>query len=82
MKLLEKFSSDQVKTFYETFEANMSNYETVNKQTVDQLYSLLDFDQFKKKMLMYKRGMDDKSLTKPSAEDESGVLPLKPLLDG
>lgn len=32
-------------------------------------------------MLMYKRGMDDKSLTKPKPEEDTGVLPIKSLTD-
>ena len=65
MKLLEQFSDEQVKSFYTTFSDNLKHYENVNKDTVDTLFAFTDFDAFKKKMLMYKRGMDDKTLTKP-----------------
>ena len=81
VKLLEKFSDEQVKHFYTTFPDNLKAYEQVNKETMDTLFAFQDFDSFKKKMLMYKRGMDDKTLTAPSAEDDKGILPIKNLVD-
>jgi len=74
VKLLEKFSEDQVKSFYASFTANLSGFESIDKHTMDTLFGFQDFDAFKKKMLIYKRGMDDKSLTKP--EEDTGSLPL------
>jgi hypothetical protein len=46
---------------------------------MDNLFEFQDFDAFKKKMLMYKRGMDDKSLTKP--EEDTGALPIASLTE-
>lgn len=79
VKLLEKFSEEQVKTFYASFAANLSKYENINKDTVDNLFGFQDFDAFKKKMLMYKRGMDDKTLTKPV--EDTGALPIAALVE-
>ena len=69
VKLLEKFSDEDIKAFYGSFAANLKSYETINSDTVDTLFGFQDFDTFKKKMLMYKRGMDDKSLQRGAKED-------------
>jgi hypothetical protein len=61
VKLLDKFNSAEVKNFYAAFAGNLSGFETVDKDTVDVLFGFLDFEAFKKKMLVYKRGMDDKT---------------------
>ena len=52
----------------------------MNKDTVDTLFAFTDFDAFKKKMLIYKRGMDDGSLTKNATEDNTGVSPIGALV--
>lgn len=78
--MLEKFSDDQVKHFYTTFPDNLKHYEGVNKDTVDTLFAFTDFDAFKKKMLIYKRGMDDGSLAKNATEDNTGVSPIGALV--
>lgn len=38
VKLLDKFTKEQVQTFYVSFAANLSHYETINKDTVDNLF--------------------------------------------
>ena len=48
-----------MKDFYSTFEANKKRYEEENTDTVDILFSMVNFDAFKKKMNLAKRGMID-----------------------
>ena len=79
VKLLEKFTEEQVKTFYASFTANLTGYEKIDKDTVDNLFGFQDFDAFKKKMLIYKRGMDDKTLTKPG--EDTVAPPLSSLTE-
>jgi len=47
---------------------------------VETLFGFQDFTAFKKKMLMYKRGMDDGTLKRGAVEDTEN-LPLKTLTD-
>lgn len=74
-KLVEKFSQEEIKAFYESFVANHKEYEKINEQTVESLFEFKEFGLFKKKMLAYKRGMDDGTLKKESTEDTDS-LPL------
>ena len=76
---MEKYSDEQLKNFYTTFASNLKHYESVNSDTMDTLFAFQDFDAFKKKMLMYKRGMDDGTL-KRGAVEETETLPLKDLV--
>ena len=39
VKLLETCSDEDLKAFYESFAKNLKNYETVNSDTVDTLFS-------------------------------------------
>ena len=49
-KLKEAFSEDQVIEFYGSFEENMKSYEAEDKETVDFMFELIDFDKFKARM--------------------------------
>ena len=40
--------------FYTTFEDNMKTYEGIDKDTVDYLFELIDFEKFKAKMCFNK----------------------------
>ena len=75
-KLVEKFSQEEIKAFYESFVANHKEYEKINEQTVESLFEFKEFSLFKKKMLAYKRGMDDGTLKKETTEDTDS-LPLQ-----
>ena len=80
-KLVEKFSQEEIKSFYETFVKNFKSFEKLNEQTVDTLFEFKEFSQFKKKMLTYKRGMDDGTLKKAAVE-ETDTLPLQQMVGG
>ena len=56
--------------------ANHKEFEKINEQTVESLFEFKEFSIFKKKMLAYKRGMDDGTLKKESTED-TDTLPLQ-----
>jgi hypothetical protein len=75
-KLVEKFSSEEIKAFYDSFIANYKDFEKINDQTVESLFEFKEFDLFKKKMLSYKRGMDDGTLKK-AAQEDTDALPLQ-----
>ena len=49
-KLKEKFSEDQVMQFYESLEENIKTYEQKDKETMDFLFEMIDFDKFKARM--------------------------------
>ena len=49
-KLREKFSEDDVLAFYESLQEDIKVYEQKDKETVDFLYEMIDFDKFKAKM--------------------------------
>ena len=48
------FSQEEIKTFYDTLEANKASYEEKDSEAFDTLYGFVDFDKFKKSMLDYK----------------------------
>ena len=50
------FSEEEIKTFYDTFEANKASYEEKDAEAFDVLYGFVDFDKFKKSMLEFKAG--------------------------
>ena len=43
-KLVEKFSQEEIKAFYESFIANYKEYEKINDQTVESLFEFKEFD--------------------------------------
>jgi hypothetical protein len=57
--LLEKFSNDQIEAFYGTFKDNLARYEKLNPEAVDTLFSFVDFDAFKKNILLSKNFLDE-----------------------
>ena len=58
-----KFSDEEINNFYTSFPDKKAHYETVNINTVDALFSFIDFDRFKKEMLEMKKSIDDKTGT-------------------
>ena len=57
--LLEKFSNDQIEAFYGTFKDNLAKYEKLNPEAVDTLFSFVNFDSFKKNILLSKNFLDE-----------------------
>ena len=57
--LLEKFSNEQIEAFYGTFKDNLGKYEKLNPEAVDTLFSFVDFDSFKKNILLSKNFLDE-----------------------
>ena len=58
-KLKEKYSDEQITAFYEEFKVNFKNYEASNKDSVEVLFGLIDFEKFKEAVLNYKKGIDE-----------------------
>jgi len=53
-KLKEKHSEDDIIEFYTTFEDKLKSYEGINKDAVDFLFEMIEFDKFKAKMCSVK----------------------------
>jgi hypothetical protein len=53
-KLKESYDDNELEQFYLGFKDKMPEYEKVNPEVVDNLFSFLDFDKFKKQMLLAK----------------------------
>lgn len=54
------FTDDQLNDFYTSFPDKKADYEKRNENTVNSLYSFIDFDKFKSDMLEMKKSMDSK----------------------
>ena len=50
---------DKIQQFYSSFEDNKKMYEEENADTVDVLFTMINFDAFKTRMLVAKKGMVD-----------------------
>lgn len=62
-KLREKYTDEQIQAFYQGLESNLKTYEAKDIETVDYLYSMIDFQKFKVKMCMSKaRVMKEKNM--------------------
>jgi hypothetical protein len=57
--LLEKFSNDDIEGFYSTFKDNMGKYEKLNPEVMDTLFSFIDFEKFKKNILISKNFLNE-----------------------
>ena len=62
-KLKEKYSEQQIETFYGSFKDNMPRFEKENVIGVETIYSLVDFDKFKESILRYKKDSGDNTST-------------------
>lgn len=75
-KLLEefKFADDEINSFYTSFPEKKEHYEQINVNTVEALFSFIDFDKFKKDMLEMKKSIDDTSGTSDIQVNASDAL--------
>ena len=64
-KLIGEFSfqDEEINHFYTSFADKKQHYEQINVNTVDALFSFIDFDRFKKEMLEMKKSIEDKQGT-------------------
>ena len=63
-KMMEKYSLDEIKSFYADFAADPKKYEAIDKPVVEELFSFTDFEGFKKTMLSHKASINkDKTLS-------------------
>ena len=58
VKLEVNFTSDEIDNFYASFVENMPKYEEQDPVAVNSLFSFIDFDKFKKSILIYKADRD------------------------
>ena len=57
--LKEKYTNEQIEAFYASFKDNLSNYEKINPEVVDTLFGFIDFEKFKKAILLQKNFLDE-----------------------
>lgn len=57
--LNEKYTTDQIEAFYAGFKDNLQEYQKINPEVVDTLFSFIDFEAFKKSILMSKNFHDE-----------------------
>ena len=50
VKLKENFTEDDIIEFYGSFEDNLKVYEAKDRETLDFLFEMIEFDKFKAKM--------------------------------
>jgi len=68
MNLKDRYTDDQIESFYETFKDNLQAYEKVNPEVVDSLFGFIDFEKFKKSILLSKN-MDNENFKKADRTD-------------
>ena len=57
--LKQKYTDEQIENFYITFKDNMPEYQKVNPEVVDTLFGFIDFEKFKKAILLTKNMSDE-----------------------
>jgi hypothetical protein len=62
------FDEESFKRFLESFAEKKAEYEVESPDTVDMLYGMIEFDEFKKKMIAAKQGMLDSEGTEKDDE--------------
>ena len=68
-KMMEKYSMDEIKSFYLDFANDPAKYEAIDKAIVEELFAFTDFEQFKKQMLANKASINkDGKLTNENAD--------------
>ena len=68
-KMMEKYSMDEIKSFYLDFANDHAKYEAIDKAIVEELFAFTDFEQFKKQMLANKASINkDSKLTNENAD--------------
>ena len=64
-------TDDEMLEFYSTFEDNRKLYEADNSDAFDTLFTMINFDAFKKQMVTANRGMIDIESTQVNAADKN-----------
>jgi hypothetical protein len=54
INLKDKYTDNQIESFYGTFKDNLQAYDKVNPQVVDSLFGFIDFEKFKNSILLSK----------------------------
>lgn len=52
--LKQKYSNDQIESFYAGFKDNLPAYKKINPEVVETLFGFIDFESFKKGILLAK----------------------------
>lgn len=67
------YTDEEIEAFYEHFKVDAKEYEAQDVDTVDILYSMVDFVKFKKSMISYVKGTTDLKAT-DAEKDEQNAL--------
>lgn len=68
------FTQQQVSAFYDALKDNLARFEETNKDTVDMLYSFIDFDKFKAQMLMIKKNLETRDAGTEGGSSTADVI--------
>ena len=73
-KLREKFSEDQIESFYETYAKNSSVYKKTNPNVHDTLFGFVDFQKFREQMISYKNANAKMSASDEKKQSDAYIL--------
>ena len=59
INLKDKYTDDQIEEFYAAFKDNMPAYQKINPEVVESLFDFIDFEKFKKSILLSKNMTDE-----------------------
>ena len=59
INLKDKYTDDQIEEFYASFKDNMPAYQKINPEVVESLFDFIDFEKFKKSILLSKNMTDE-----------------------
>jgi len=62
------YDEDAINKFYESFKENMKKFEDINRDVMDLLFGMIDFQKFKDTMIQYKKGLINDTDLKPDQE--------------
>ena len=59
INLKDKYTDDQIEEFYASFKDKIPEYRKINPEVVDSLFDFIDFEKFKKSILLSKNMTDE-----------------------
>ena len=69
-------TDDEIQNFYTSFKDNLKVYEEIDMETVDVLFGFVDFEKFKEKLNIYKKGIQQEDAAVVANQED---LPMAPI---
>jgi hypothetical protein len=66
-------TDEDIEIFYNEFKGDVKEFEKEDMDTVDILYSMVDFNKFKKSMLTYVKGAVDLKETTEETDQQNAI---------